>query len=168
MSEDKRRDLRDMLDELDKYFEDFEKEIQDSVRGALSAARVGPRSFMAGFSFKVGPEGKPIIQVFGDRPLQTDGYRSPMSEQMVDEKNNLLRLVLDMPGVEKSDIKVDATEDKAVIFGENGERKYKAEVQLKAAVVPDSGKAEYRNGVLEISFQLKDKANKDFKRVDIV
>ncbi|MDA4124663.1 MAG: Hsp20 family protein [Thaumarchaeota archaeon] len=157
-----------MLDELDKYFEDFEKEVQEAVRSSLSSARSQSKPFMAGFSFKLGPEGKPTIQFFGDNPTQHDGYRSPMSEQFVDEKAGLLRVVLDMPGVEKGDIEVDATEESSVVRAERGNRKYRAEIPLKVEVEPDSGKAEYRNGLLEISFSLKDKANKGFKRVNIV
>jgi HSP20 family protein len=168
MSEDRRKNLKDMLDELDKYFEEFENDIEETVRNAISTARSQSHPFVAGFSFKLGPEGRPSIQVFGDRPLRGDGYRSPMSEQIVDEKGKLLRLVLDMPGVEKSDIRVDATENSAVVVAERGDRKYRAELALKTDILPDSGKAEYKNGVLEISFSLKDKANKGFRRVDIV
>ena len=168
MSEDKRKNLRDMLDELNKYFEEFEKDIQNAVRSSISTARSQTKPFVTGFSFKLGPEGKPSIQIFGDSPMHTDGYRSPMSEQILDEKNKLLRVVFDMPGVEKSDVKVDATEESAVVVAERGNRKYRAEVALKVEVLPDSGRAEYKNGVLEISFSLKDKANKGFRRVDIV
>ena len=168
MSYDKRRDLRDMLDEMDKYFGDFEKEIQDAIRSSISAARSQTKPFVAGFSFKLGPEGKPSIQFFGDNPTQIDGYRSPMNEQILDEKSGMLRIVFDMPGVEKADIQIDATEDSAVVKAERGNRKYRAEVALKAEVQPDSGKAEYRNGLLEISFSLRDKANKGYRRVNIV
>ncbi len=168
MSEDKRKNLKDMLDELDIYFEQFEKDIQDAVRNSISIPRMHSEPFVAGFSFKFGPEGKPSIQVFGDRPLHNDGYRSPLSEQILDEKNRMLRIVLDMPGVGKEDIKVDTTDDKAVVMAENGNRKYRADIVLKAEVRPESSKAEYKNGVLEISFSLKDKANKGYRRVDIV
>ena len=157
-----------MLDELDKYFEEFEKDIQDTVRSALTSTRLPSKPFVAGFSFKMGPEGKPSIQIFGDSPSHSDGYRSPMSEQVIDEKKGLLRLVLDMPGVEKEDIQVETTEDTAVVKGERGNRKYRTEIKLKAEVDPDSGKAEYRNGLLEISLSLRDKANKGYRRVDIV
>lgn len=168
MGEDKRKNLRDMLEELDRYLEDFEKEVQDAVRSSLSVTRGTSRPFVAGFSFKMGPEGRPTIQFFGDSPMQGDGYRSPLNEQVVDEKNGLLRILLDMPGVEKNDIKVDATEESAVVLAERNGRKYRGEIALRAEVKPESGKAEYKNGVLEISFSLKDKANKGFKRVDIV
>jgi len=91
-----------------------------------------------------------------------------MSEQILDDKNRMLRVVLDMPGVGKDDIKVDTTEDKAVVTAENGSRKYRADIDLKSEVRPETSKAEYKNGVLEISFSLKDKANKGYRRVDIV
>ncbi len=168
MSEDRRRDLRDMLDELDKYMEGFEKDIQESVRSSISTARLPSKPWVAGFSFKMGPGGKPSFQFFGDSPTQGGGFRSPMSEQVLDEKNGRLRVILDMPGVEKGDIQVEATEDAAVITAEREIRKYKAELNLKADVDPESGKAEYRNGVLEISFSLRDKANKGYRRVNIV
>ena len=156
-----------MLDELDKYFEEFEKDIQDTVRNSLSAARLPTRPFVAGFSFKMGPGGKPSIQIFGDSPSHSDGYRSPMSEQILDEKNGVLRVVLDMPGVEKQDIQVETAGDTAVIKAERGNRKYRTEINLKAEVDPDSGKAEYRNGLLEISLSLRDKTNKGYRRVNI-
>lgn len=167
MSEDRRKNLRDMLDELDKYFEEFEKDVQDVVRNGISAVHSQTEPYMAGFSFKFGPEGRPNVQFFGDSPLHHDGFRSPMSEQILDEKNGLLRLVLDMPGVEKSDINVEATEASAVVTAERGPRKYKADIDLKVQVQPDGGKAEYKNGVLEISFSLRDKTNKGYRRVNI-
>lgn len=168
MSTDRRKNLRDMLDEIDRYFEDFEKEIQDMVREGIEAPKGQGKPFVAGFSLKLGPEGIPSIQVFGDTPMRDDGSRTPLTEQVVDEKNGTLRLIADMPGVDKGDIKVDATEEKAVIAAERGNRRYKAEVILKAQVQADTGKAEFKNGVLEISFSLRDKANKGYRRVDIV
>jgi HSP20 family protein len=168
VSEDRRKNLRDMLDELDKYFEEFEKDVQDVVRDSISAVHSQTEPYVAGFSFRLGPEGKPSVQFFGDSPLHHDGFRSPMSEQILDEKNGLLKLVLDMPGVEKSDIKVEATEDSAVVTAERDSRKYRADIDLKAKVQPESGRAEYRNGVLEISFSLRDKTNKAYRRVNIV
>jgi HSP20 family protein len=116
----------------------------------------------------MGPEGRPSVQVFGNDPIGGSGFRSPINEQVVDEKNGNLRIILEMPGVEKEGIRVEATEESAVITAEGGDRKYRADLDLKAPVHPESGKAEYKNGMLEISFSLKDKANKGFKRVNVV
>ena len=166
IDEERRKAMRDSLDELDKYVEEMEKHIQDVVRDGVGRLQSHP--FVSGFSFRLGPGGKPSVQVFGDKLLDEDGYRTPMNEQTVDEKARTLKLILDMPGVEKGDIRVDATVDTASIAAERGARKYKADVALRSDVQPGSGRAEYKNGVLEISFTLKDKTNKDFKRVDIV
>ncbi len=168
MSEDKRRDLRDVLDELDGYFEGFEKDIEEAVRNSIFGADRSGKPFIAGFSFNLGPEGKPSMQVFGNNPVRGDGFRTPINEQVVDEEKGTLRLLMEMPGVEKKDISVEATEGSAVITAENRERKYRAEMQLNAQVKPDTGKAEYKNGMLEISFSLKDKPNKAYRRVDVV
>ena len=167
MSDDPRKELRDTLDALDRYFEELEKEVQEAVRKGLSGSRRSFSPFMAGFSFNLGPQGKPAIQFFGNNPSM-EGYRSPLTEQVLDEKSGILRLILDMPGVEKSDIDLSVAEDKVVIKAERGARKYKAEIGLRAEVEPESGKAEYKNGVLEISFSLRDKTNKGYRRVDIV
>ena len=167
MSDDNRKTMRDILDELDDYFEDLEREVQEVVKKSLESAKLG-NPFVAGFSFNVGPGGKPTIQIFGDSPVKHDGFRSPISDQVVDPKEGRLRVILEMPGVEKEDIKVDATEDTAVVTAERGAKKYRAELELKSPIDPESGRAEYRNGILEISFSLKDKTNKGFRRVNVV
>ena len=165
---DRRRDLRDMLDELDRYFEDFEKDIENTLRNAFFGQSRQSSPFVAGFTFNMGPGGKPSFQIFGNSPARRDGFRSPISEQVVDQKAGMLRAILEMPGVEKEDINIDVTEESAVVTAAKGDKRYRAELALKASVDPESGKAEYRNGMLEISFSLKDNPNKDFRRVNVV
>jgi len=167
-SEDRRKDLRDMLDEIEHYFEGIQKEMEEAVKNNIFNGERPSWPFVAGFSFNMGPEGRPSVQMFGNNPIRGDRFRSPINEQIVDEKNGTLRILLEMPGVEKKDISVESTEDSAVITAENEDRKYRAEIELKAPVRPETGKAEYKNGMLEISFSLKDKANKGFKRVNVV
>ena len=167
MSEDKRRDLRDVMDEIEHYFEGFQKEIEDAVKQNIFGSDQKAWPFVAGFSFNLGPEGKPSVQIFGNNPVRSDGFRSPINEQILDDKSGTLRLLLEMPGVEKEDIRVESAEENAVVVAERGDRKYRADIDLNAPVRPESGKAEYKNGMLEISFSLKDKANKGFRRVDV-
>jgi HSP20 family protein len=165
--EDRRKNLRDMLDELDKYFEELEKDFQDSVRHALGEGKRMSNPFVGGFAMNVGPDG-PSIRFFGDNPLQSGGYRAPLSDQILDEKTGALRIVMDIPGIEKKDIEVSATERNLVVVAEQGTRKYRSDLSLRAEVDPDSGKAEYNNGVLEISFSLRDKSNKGARRDRVV
>ena len=79
MSEDRRKNLRDMLDELDRYFEELEKDLQDSVRdSAWSRGRRLQARSSAGSRCSMGPEGSPSIQFFGDNPSRATatGLRS--------------------------------------------------------------------------------------------
>jgi HSP20 family protein len=167
-SGDRRRDLRDMLNELEKYFDGFERDIENTLKNSLFGSDGQNKPFIAGFTFNMGPEGKPSVQIFGNNPVSGNGFRSPINEQVVDDKNGKLRAILEMPGVEKEDINVEAKEESAVVTAERGEKHYRAELALKAPVKPESGKAEYKNGMLEISFSLKDKPNKGSRRVNVV
>ncbi len=164
--DDLRRNLRDALDELDKFFQEFEKDLQDTVRKGVNEGRKFSSPFVAGFSMKVNPQGKPSIVPFGDSAQQM-GYRAPLSEQILDDKGGMLRVVMDMPGVEKSDIEISTTDRSLMVKSENPERKYMSEITLNGEVDPESAKADYKNGVLEISFSLRDKANKGYRRVKV-
>lgn len=165
--EDKRKNLRDMLDELDRYFEELEKDLQNSMRRALGEGRLMTGPVVGGFAMKMGPDG-PSIQFFGDNLHQSDGFRAPLTEQVVDDKTGSLRIVVDLPGVDKENISVSATERSVVVKAEQATRRYRSELDLKAEVDPDTGKAEYKNGVLEILFSLRDKSNKGARRVRVV
>jgi len=55
MSDDTRRNLRDMLDELDRYFEELEKDIQDAVRERSAGTKLFSKPFVAGFQLRIGP-----------------------------------------------------------------------------------------------------------------
>jgi HSP20 family protein len=165
--EDRRKNLRDVMDELDRYFEELEKELQDSVRHAFGKGTRETAPFVGGFSMQVGPDG-PAIQFFGDDVVKNDGYRVPLSEQILEEKSGVLKVVMDLPGIDKQAIEVSATDSRVVVEAVQGERKYRGSVELKAEVDPNSGRAEYNNGVLEISFSLREKSNKGARRVNVV
>ncbi len=169
MEDDRRRYLKDMLEEVDRYFDEFEKTIEDVLRSTLNTGLQNfSKPLVAGFAMGVGPEGKPSIQFFGDRVEGKVGYRTPIHEQVVDEKDGKLRLIVELPGVEKEGIEVSAVEDKVNLkVGDDG-RKYMADIALKREVDPDSSKAAFRNGLLEIIFSLKEKTNKGYRRVRVV
>ncbi len=169
MEDERRRYLRDILEELDRYFDEFEKGVEDIVRASLnSGQRQFSKPVVAGFAMGVGPEGKPTLQFFGDKMVGPDGYRTPIYEQVIDEKEGKLRLLVELPGVEKEVIEISALEQKLSLRVDKEGTKYKAEIDLKAEVDPDSSKATYRNGLLEIIFSLREKTNKGYRRVRVV
>ena len=129
---------------IDDIFEDFKK-------GTSS----GP--FYYGYTMTVGPDGKPVVKEYGNvKPelAPTSNLREPMVDSIVDEKEKKVKLVAEMPGVEKSDVKI-VVQDKLVdISAEHGEKKYHANVPIKYKVDENSAKASYKNGILELVFNL--------------
>ncbi|MFB5630764.1 MAG: archaeal heat shock protein Hsp20 [Nitrosopumilaceae archaeon] len=117
-----------------------------------------------GYQMTVGPDGKPHVREWGNvRPtnvLPGSGTREPYVDEVLDEKNRTLKLVAEMPGIEKSDIKVNVVENTVSITAEHDKRKYQSRVPLKNKVDENSAKAQYSNGVLELTFKLAEEKPK--------
>ena len=108
-----------------------------------------------GYTLTVGPDGRPVVREYGNaRPSTLPGTqgRQPPVDTIVDEKNGGVKLVAEMPGVEKGDIKIVAQDEHVEIKAERGDKKYAARVPLDGPVDRDSARASYKNGILEISF----------------
>jgi HSP20 family protein len=108
--------------------------------------------YVYGFSLKVGPDGKPRIQEFGNtKPLATgpeDVGREPLTDVIEDEKT--VSATFEIPGVEKDEIQLHVTEDKLTIRVNTPKRKYHKEADLPARVSPETTEATYNNGVLDV------------------
>jgi len=172
-----RRGRRSPFGWMDRWFSDFdqmfERMFQDMARDmpkdltrekklpdGSTIRQFGP--FVYGYSMSMGPDGKPIIQEFGNvkpsrRPgmfgfeqpaLEPTDSREPLAD-VINEPEQV-RVVAELPGVEKSDVKTTITEDTLTIKVDTAARKYYKELQLPSGVDPDSSKASYNNGVLEI------------------
>jgi HSP20 family protein len=118
--------------------------------------------FVYGYSVTIGPDGKPIIREFGNikpalpvgRPvIQLKSEREPTVDVMQDEKQ--IKVIAELPGVKKEDILVSTKEDSLTLRVEGETRKYFKEVELPTEVEPNSAKATYVNGVLEITLNKK-------------
>ncbi len=172
-----RRGRKAPMEWMDRWFGDiddvFERMFQDMAKGVpkehmterklpdgSTIRQYGP--YVYGYSMSMGPDGKPIIQEFGNvKPSKKPGafgFEQPAleptesREPLVDVINEdaQVRVVTELPGVEKSEIKTTITEDALTIKVDSASRKYYKEVKLPAGVDPDSSKASYNNGVLEI------------------
>jgi HSP20 family protein len=86
---------------------------------------------------------------------------------LVDEKEKVLKLVAEMPGVDKKDIKVVVEGSIVNIDAEHGDKKYHAKVPIRNKIDVDSVKAAYTNGILEIQFKLKEEDKPKGKAVEV-
>jgi len=165
---EERKNLRDMLDELDRFFQDFERSIEQTIKDSVNTGQKAfSKPVVAGMAMGLGPEGKPRIQFFGDNLVGPDGFRAPIYEQIVDAKQGTLRLVVELPGVEKEDVQISALEDRVSLSAAKADRKYKMDLTLQNAIDPESGTATYSNGVLETVFKIRDKTNKGYRPVKV-
>jgi HSP20 family protein len=63
-----------------------------------------------------------------------------------------IRVVIEMPGLSKDKIKVDAYEDKVEVKSEDPQRKYHKMVEIPPETDIESVRCSYNNGILEITF----------------
>lgn len=59
-------------------------------------------------------------------------------------------MVAELPGVEKNDINLQCSENDLTISVDTSQRKYHKTMELPVSVNPDTPKASYKNGVLEV------------------
>jgi HSP20 family protein len=157
-----RRPEKGFFDEFERTMEEMNKSIDSMMRS------LGEEPLVYGFSLQVGPDGIPHVQRFGNVIPTVGGekVREPFTSSMIDEKNNEFNITVEMPGIQKEDIEVNATEDEIVIRTE-GERKYYKSIKTPEPVDPDSASAKYNNGVLEVTLKLKEPSKQKGKSVKI-
>jgi len=140
----------------------------DDMKSAGNVQTFGP--YYYGYSMTIGPDGKPVVKEYGNiRPalLPSAETREPFADVILDNKENVLKIVAEMPGVEKKDIKVEVVGRTVNIDAEHGDRKYHTKIPIKQKIDEDSVKAAYANGVLELKFNLKEEDRPKGKTVTV-
>ena len=143
--------------EIDKIFKTMSNsffDVDDIFEEFKSNSNSGPLFY--GYTMTVGPDGKPSVQEYGNvksEHLPISNTREVIVDTIVDEKEKVVKLILEMPGVEKTDIKILVDKNVVDISAEHGEKKYHSKVPLQQKVDENSAKASYKNGVLEIVFK---------------
>jgi HSP20 family protein len=165
-------DVDDMMREMERMMQEAFKNLEQQVPKTLVKERkledgttvreMGP--IVYGYSVKIGPDGKPEIRKFGNIDamphllgggLSVKEEREPLVDVIRGSDN--IRVVAEVPGVNKEDLKVSASEDAVVIESATGSPRYHKKVNLPETVDPTTAKSTYKNGILEISFKLKKK-----------
>lgn len=166
----------DNMDNMDEWFRsmgidprDFQKLFDDMQRNLHEAFKnMGDdpsKGFMAGFNVRMGPDGKPHINTFGNKPnvkkadgaLPTIGAdeREPLTDVIEDPTS--VAITMELPGVNKEDVKVQMTAERLEVSVDTEARKYSKRVKLPCKVDPKTTKATYTNGVLDVTVEKVDK-----------
>src|SRR3954465_4442675 len=165
-------DMHREMDRLFNVFNDFSKNApKELVReyqtpDGAKVREVGP--IVYGYSMTIGPDGKPHIREFGNvKPTsagrsmgrvggskpQISAEREPLSD--VNVTNKEVKVVLEMPGIKKEDIKINAYDGAIEVIADNPQRKYHKTIDLPQDVDIETARSTYNNGILEVAFDKK-------------
>jgi HSP20 family protein len=160
------RDIDDLFKETEKMIEEEFRELSKRAPKNLVRERIMPDGsrvtewgpFVYGYSITIDSDGKPRIKEFGNikmgsragRPmLDVAERREPLVDVMTTDKD--VKVIAELPGVQKEDIRLKGTAETLTISVDTPERKFFKEVELPAKVDVKNAKSTYKNGVLEVT-----------------
>ena len=172
---------REMEKQFEESFKDLEtKAPKDLIREyetpeGAKVREIGP--FVCGYSMTIGPDGKPRDKEFGNIKSPLSGDRGFMRTPMVSSESEPLsdvsirdkevKVVIEMPGVPKDKIKLNAYQDKLEITSQDPVRKYHEIVEIPPQADIETIRSSYNNGILEIVFKKKDDKGSKGKEIKI-
>jgi HSP20 family protein len=158
----------DLFEESGMFNEDFMEQIMKEVERMMQQLdssnpdemrkKLGP--MLWGFNMQVGPDGKPVFKEFGNVKPSVKGApvaskdREPLVDVFIEDK--VVRVIAELPGVDKNDINVKTTESKIIIEAVSGDRNYSSERDLSVRIKPKTANAKYKNGILELTVDRKE------------
>jgi HSP20 family protein len=160
--EEMRREMERMFEEtiqnVDRMPKNLVREYETSEGSKVR--EIGP--IVYGYSVTVGPDGKPQVREFGNvrppvagaRAPQLTDQREPLADIVTTDKE--VKVVIEMPGVNKQDIKVSSYDSSAeVSTTDTAAIKYHTVIELPPEADIETAKSTYNNGILEIIFGKK-------------
>jgi HSP20 family protein len=174
------------FDEMRNEFEEQFKNIENTAPKDLIREYESPRGgkvrevgpILYGYSMTVGPDGKPRIREFGIVKSQLSkgvfssttpvisAEREPLADVTTTDKE--IKVVVEMPGVSKESIKVNAYDGSVEISTtEDAQRKYHETIELPSETDNETAKSSYNNGILEITFKKKQQSKPKGKEIKI-
>ncbi len=98
---------------------------------------------------------KIINHLLFNRHIKTNTEIEPLVD--INSKDKEVKVILDMPGIKKENIKVNASnEDTVEIIADGNQRKYHKTIDLPTGVDVKSAKSKYNNGILELTLNKKE------------
>ncbi|HXV88036.1 MAG TPA: archaeal heat shock protein Hsp20 [Nitrososphaeraceae archaeon] len=163
------------FEQIDKEFSDAEDMLNRMFKTVTETGIAGSQTqpYFYGYQITVGPEGKPHIREFGNvMPsqkglIEQSAIRQPLVDTSINEKENILVITAEMPGITKEDVKVTMEEGLVTIHAEKGNKKYHTELPVDNELDADSTKASYINGVLELKIQFKKPIKSKSKEIKV-
>ncbi len=168
-------DFQEIFDDVDKLYQRFAKrmfkEIED-IEDAIKSGKLegkwnikpieepGAKGYIARGRFEFDNKARPKTLTLPKEVPQE--AREPLADVFQDENN--IKLYVELPGVEKSDIKLNVSQGKAEIKAKNF---FKIIDLPTVDIEVDKTAANYKNGVLEATIPKKKKTKVDQPKTTI-
>ncbi len=178
------REFDEMRNQMERTFSEPFKNIENRVPKDLvkeyetpeggKVREVGP--IVYGYSMTIGPDGKPNIREFGNvkspfagRGLFEQPSISSEREPLVDisSTDREVKVIVEMPGIKKENIKINAYENSVEIISDDPQRKYHKVIDLPQEADIETVKSIYNNGILEIVFNKKKQTKSKGKEIKV-
>jgi len=147
--EDPFRELEEELENIARMFEDMRDASFEELRS--------DEPYVYGFSVRIGHEGKPSIEEFGNMSEVVSGQTlspgeiEPLTDIIEGDKD--VSVIVELPGVDKKDINLKTEESSLEIKVDTPKRRYHKRLALPCRVKPETAKVSYNNGVLEVRIE---------------
>jgi HSP20 family protein len=151
--------IRDVFND-ERVMDDIRRMTEEMMR-MFSTAQAG-KPIVHGYKIQIGPDGKPRIEDFGNKQIKSPEGESIISEERepltdIIEGNNDVAVTVEIPGVEKDDINLNVKNDYLEIKVDTPQRKYHKRLDLPCDVIPNTTKATYKNGILDVVIKRKER-----------
>ncbi|MEM0140886.1 MAG: archaeal heat shock protein Hsp20 [Thermoplasmatales archaeon] len=171
-----RRKDDEFWDYIQDFFENSDREYRKFIErwfdtfDELENLKDQPGTYVYGFTYRIGPDGKPEYREFGNIPreyseLPSIEYREPITD--VQNREDETDITLEIPGVTKGDINIEIRDDTLVVKVDKEGRKYYKEIEVQYEIQPENVKATYSNGVLDIVIKKPQGSKKEGKRIPV-
>jgi len=163
----------DFFDFFKRFEGEFPKELirEEKLPDGSVRREYGP--FIYGYSIRIGPDGKPVIREFGNvkrkvspiKPVEVKEATEPLVDVITEDDK--IKVIAEVPGVDKKDIKLNVVGKTLSIRAESEKRKYSKDVELPEEVDIKTAKASYKNGILEVTLNKVRKEEKKGEEIPV-
>lgn len=160
--------------DIDRFFEDFGKDFERTFKKSFKELSQGSEDALT-WGYRMYWDNsmkKPVVKYFGNFDPSTgklleEGWRIPPLERIYDDKNHVWQVIVDLPGVKKEGISLSVTNSYIKLEATSKKRKYKHKVDFDQEIDPESVKAKFNNGILQISVNPKAPLDTEEKKISI-
>ncbi len=147
----KKKDFDEFIEdeEFEKILREMEKIVGDAFNTALDGWE-SEKSSAKRFSIKMNSDGKVKLDEINNALSESDEYYGSRSADVIENKDSV-SVTIEVPDANKEDIVIEVSDDEIEVQ----DNIYNRRIKLPSEVKPETTKATYKNGVLDVEIKKK-------------